>query len=182
MILAAFGGAIRRRRWLAVRPAPIRALLGRASQTVRPAVAFDLLAVNLEYCAGIIPSIPSLPGRLISYENPGPRTGSPFIRQELSQSGQVEFWARLGRSVETLLEGRQVLDLCRKGTARPILDCLESVDTPGGRMRVAAYLAASPFPHYAPHPDRPGLLIRTDEAGVQVTGRFVKRQFRPVEP
>ena len=88
-----------------------------------------------------------------------------------SIAGQVEFWARLGRSVETLLEGRQVLDLCRKGTALPILDCLESVDTPGGRMRVAAYLAASPFPHYAPHPDRPGLLIRTDEAGVQVTGR-----------
>ena len=101
---------------------------------------------------------------------------------ERSIAGQVEFWARLGRSVETLLEGRQVLDLCRRGTALPILDCLESVDTPAGRMRVAAYLAAGPFPHYAPHPARPGLLIRTDEAGMQVTGRFVKRQFQPVEP
>ena len=59
--------------------------------------------------------------------------------------------------METLLEGRQVLDLCRKGTALPILDCLESVDTPAGSMRVAAYLAAGPFPHLraAPGPARP---------------------------
>lgn len=101
---------------------------------------------------------------------------------ERSIAGQVEFWARLGRSIDTLLEGRQALELCRQGTARPVLDCLESVDTPAGRERVAAYLAAGPFPHYAPHPDRPGLLIRTEEAGVPVTGRFVKRQFQPVEP
>lgn len=30
-----------------------------------------------------------------------------------SIAGQVEFWARLGRSVELLLEGEQVLKLCR---------------------------------------------------------------------
>ena len=33
---------------------------------------------------------------------------------ERSIAGQVEFWARLGRSVELLLEGEQVLRLCRQ--------------------------------------------------------------------
>ena len=98
---------------------------------------------------------------------------------ERSIAGLVEFWARLGRSVDTLLEGRQVMDLCRQGRARPVLDCLSSVDTPHGRERLAAHLADGPFPRYVPHPDRPGFLIRTDENGVEVTGRFVNRQFKP---
>jgi hypothetical protein len=56
-----------------------------------------------------------------------------------SIAGQVEFWARLGRSIELLLEGRQVLALCHNATARPLSECLQSVDTPEGResMRTA---------------------------------------------
>jgi len=99
---------------------------------------------------------------------------------ERSIAGQVEFWARLGRSVELLLEGRQVLALCRSGTARPLSACLESVDTPEGRERVANFLESGPFPHYQPHPDRPGLLVRIDGSGRRTVGRFVKRQFQPV--
>src|ERR1700722_13945829 len=84
---------------------------------------------------------------------------------ERSIAGQVEFWARLGRSVELLLEGQQVLSLCRNGVARPISECLESVDSPVGRERVANFLDSGPFPHYQPHPDRPGLLVRIDADG-----------------
>ena len=97
-----------------------------------------------------------------------------------SIAGQVEFWARLGRSVELLLEGQQVLALCRNATARPLSACLESVDTMEGRERVAAVIESGPFPHYHPHPNRPGLLVRIDENGRRVVGRFVKRQFQPV--
>jgi hypothetical protein len=100
---------------------------------------------------------------------------------ERSIGGQVEFWARLGRSVELLLEGRQVLALCRNGAARPLSACLESVDSPEGRQRVADYLDSQPFPHYEPHPDRPGLLVRIDGDGRKTVGRFVNRQFRPVK-
>ena len=98
-----------------------------------------------------------------------------------SIAGQVEFWARLGRSVETLLEGRQVLDLCRNGGTRPISACLESVDTPLGRQRVAARLEDGPFPHYEQHPARPGLLVRIEENGLRTAGRFINRQFHPVK-
>jgi hypothetical protein len=100
---------------------------------------------------------------------------------ERSIAGQVEFWARLGRSVELLLEGRQVLALCRSGAARPLSACLESVDSPEGRQRVADFLDSQPFPHYEPHPDRPGMLVRIDADGRKTVGRFVNRQFRPVK-
>jgi len=102
---------------------------------------------------------------------------------ERSIAGQVEFWAKLGRSVELLLEGRQVLALCRTAAVRSLSECLESVDSPEGRQRLARVLESGPFPHYKPHPDLPGVLIRIDEGGTRTSGRFVKRQFVPsVEP
>jgi hypothetical protein len=99
---------------------------------------------------------------------------------ERSIAGQVEFWARLGRSVELLLEGQQVLALCRNAIARPLSACLQSVNSPEGRQRVAAWLESAPFPHYQPHPDRRGVLVRIDANGTRTEGRFVNRQFRPV--
>lgn len=99
---------------------------------------------------------------------------------ERSIAGQVEFWARLGRSIELLLEGEHVLKLCRNAAVRPLSSCLESVDSPEGRQRVAAYLENRPFPHYHPHPDKPGLLVRISADGSRTIGRFVKRKFKPV--
>jgi hypothetical protein len=101
--------------------------------------------------------------------------------EERSIAGQVEFWARLGRSVELLLEGQQVLTLCRGANVRPLSACLESVDSDAGRRRVASFLQSQPFPHYQPHPDRPGMLVRVDADGRRTVGRFVNRQFRPVK-
>jgi len=99
---------------------------------------------------------------------------------ERSIAGQVEFWARLGRTLDLLLDGRQALAVCRNGSAVPISAILESVDSPEGRERVANTLEAGPFPHYAPHPDRPGILIRTEADGTRTSGRFIKRQFHPL--
>jgi hypothetical protein len=103
---------------------------------------------------------------------------------ERSIAGQVEFWARLGRSVELMLEGQQVLTLCRNATARPLSECLETVDSPAGRTRLAGVLDARPFPHYEPHPDRAGILVRIDASGKRTAGRFVNRQFQaePAKP
>ena len=98
-----------------------------------------------------------------------------------SIAGQVEFWARLGRSVERLLQGDQVLQLCRTGAAQPLSSLLESVDSPTGRTRVTEYLEQQPFPHYQPHPDTPGLLERIDQDGTRTAGRFVNRKFVPMK-
>jgi hypothetical protein len=93
---------------------------------------------------------------------------------------QVEFWAGLGRAIEPLLQGTQVLALCRSAAAQPLSACLDSVDTAEGRRRLAEYLETLPFPHYEPAPEAPGLLYRIEADGRRTLGRFVRRQFRPV--
>lgn len=97
-----------------------------------------------------------------------------------SIAGQVEFWARLGRSVELMLNGRQTLALCRSGAAQPLSKLLRSVDSPEGRSRLADYLEKQPYPHYRPAAGRPGLLERTDADGRVTVGRFMNREFRTV--
>lgn len=99
---------------------------------------------------------------------------------ERSIAGQVEFWARLGRAVEMTLQAPQVFALSRKVAARPLSECLDSVDSPEGRRRVTDFLRSQPFPHYEPHPGRPGLLICIASDGKRTVGRFVNRKFRPV--
>src|SRR5258708_5543978 len=97
---------------------------------------------------------------------------------ERSITGQVEFWAKLGRAIEPLLQGTQVLALCRNAAAQPLSECLDSVDSPAGRTSVAQYLAAQPFPHYEPAQDSPGFLVRIDANGKRTVGRFVNRRFK----
>jgi hypothetical protein len=98
-----------------------------------------------------------------------------------SIAGQVEFWARIGRAIEPLLKGDQVLALCRNATARPLSECLKSVDSSEGRERVSTFLQSQPFPHYEPHPTKRGLLIRIDDKGKRTVGRFVNRRFQAVK-
>jgi len=98
--------------------------------------------------------------------------------QQRSIAGQIEFWARIGRATELLLRTDRVLRLMQRGEARPLSQCLESVDTDEGRMRSAAHLESRPHPHFETAADRPGFLVRIDEDGTRTVGRFVNRQFR----
>jgi len=97
---------------------------------------------------------------------------------ERSIAGQIEYWANLGRAIEPLLQGTQALALCKKAAARPLSECLEPVATPKGRKRLGNYLDTLPFPHYEPAPHKPGFLVRIDESGKRMLGRFVNRQFQ----
>jgi hypothetical protein len=98
-----------------------------------------------------------------------------------SIASQIEFWARLGRAIEPLLQGVQSLALSRAGAAMPLSECLASVDTATGRKRLGAYLQTQPYPHYEPAADAPGLLIRTEASGKRALGRFVRREFKVVK-
>lgn len=100
--------------------------------------------------------------------------------QERSIAGQVEFWAKLGRSVELMLEGHQVLTLCRTVGATPLADLVGLVDTPTGRKMLKTYLESEPYPHFEAHPSQAGLLVRIEENGERAVGRFVNRAFVPV--
>jgi hypothetical protein len=98
---------------------------------------------------------------------------------ERSTAGQIEFWARIGRAVESVLRTDSLLQLKRRGEVAPLSDCLRSVDTKAGRARLKAHLAARPFPHFEPAAGRPGLVVRIDGKGKRTVGRFVNREFRP---
>lgn len=97
--------------------------------------------------------------------------------QERSIAGQVEYWAKIGRSVERLFDGRQIDTLQKTAKAPPMGELLEVVDTPKGREMFQAFLESEPYPHYRAHPDRKGLLIRIEADGAETVGRFVNRQF-----
>ncbi|HUA68678.1 MAG TPA: hypothetical protein VMA13_09025 [Candidatus Saccharimonadales bacterium] len=99
---------------------------------------------------------------------------------ERSMAGQIEFWAKIGRALEPLLRGDQVLALCRAGSVKPLSDCLESVDSAAGRRRVFEHLKTRPYPHYEAAANSPGLLVRIEADGKRTVGRFVNRQFQPI--
>lgn len=101
---------------------------------------------------------------------------------ERSIAGQVEYWAKLGRAIESVLQVGEVLALCRSAEARPISVCLKEADSETGRKRVADYLKTLPYPHYEPAPGSPGLLLRIEADGRRTLGRFVNRQFVIAEP
>jgi hypothetical protein len=103
------------------------------------------------------------------------RTVGGLARRSIA--GQVEFWARLGKSIEPLLRGDRALALQRAGATRSLAEMIESVDSDAGRDRVRGYLDSRPFPHFEACPDNPGLLVRIDEHGVRTRGRFVNRVF-----
>lgn len=101
--------------------------------------------------------------------------------EERSIGGQIEFWARLGKAIEPLLQGRPALALRQAGAMTPLSQCLATVDSSQGGRRIMEYLAAKPFPHYEPAAGSAGLLVRIDADGTRTTGRFVDREFQAVE-
>ena len=107
------------------------------------------------------------------------RTVGAVARRSIA--GQVEFWARLGKSIEPVLRGDLALALQRSEAARSLTESIESVDTHAGRDRVRSYLATLPFPHFEPCPDKPTLLVKIDADGTRTRGRFVNRVFVEAE-
>ncbi len=97
--------------------------------------------------------------------------------QERSIAGQVEFWAKLGRSLEDLL-GTRELRMLRLGAKQPSLtELVGLIGKPEGAARLKAYLESEPYPHFEHHPTRKGLLVRIEEDGRRTIGRFVNRRF-----
>lgn len=96
---------------------------------------------------------------------------------ERSIAGQIEFWAGLGRGVESLLRAGNALALKKRGEALPVSACLKSVHTRAGQNRLSAVLAARPYPHFEPA-SAAGMLVKIDADGTRTTGRFINREFR----
>lgn len=96
---------------------------------------------------------------------------------ERSIAGQIEYWAQLGRALEPVLRGDVAMALRQSGEARSLSEAITTVDSEAGQKRVVNYLEERPYPHFTPHPETRGLLIRTEEDGTETIGRFVNRVF-----
>jgi hypothetical protein len=101
---------------------------------------------------------------------------------ERSIAGQIEFWAGLGKAIEPLLRMPQAMALKKAGEVRSLSECLAEPGTDAGSRRVMDYLKSRPFPHYEADPEMSGVLVRIDEDGTRVRGRFANRRFEAVEP
>ncbi len=93
-----------------------------------------------------------------------------------SIAGQIEHWAHLGKAIEPLLRGAEVLALKQSGRERSLSRAIAEVDSDGGRTRVRDYLDQRPFPHFEAS-QTPGVIVKIDEDGKRTEGRFVNRAF-----
>lgn len=96
-----------------------------------------------------------------------------------SITGQIEFWATLGKSLEQLLGFAEVAALKRRHQNQPLEALINEVGTQVGHGRLNAVLQSRPFPHYEPS-GKPGVIVQIREDGSRVEGRFRKRQFVPL--
>lgn len=96
-----------------------------------------------------------------------------------SMAGQIEFWAGLGRAIEPLLRGDDVLALKRLGAAKPLSECLRQISTRKGRARLTDVLRQRPFPHYEAVRGKPGRIVRIEKDGTRTMGKFQNRRFIP---
>jgi hypothetical protein len=106
-----------------------------------------------------------------------------------SITGQIEHWAKIGRSVETVLRHQEVQALKRSplnarltsGARRAIQSALERVVAEGNRRSLARSLQAGRTV-YQSDPAGSGLTERIEPDGSRTLGRFVNRRFISARP
>lgn len=95
-------------------------------------------------------------------------------------ASQVEFWARLGMSLDRIMNDGQFSRKPEPGQAARLSHILETIDKPEGRARLKAYLESRPKPHFLAHPELAGVMVKIDVDDSRVAGRFMNRQFIPL--
>jgi hypothetical protein len=106
-----------------------------------------------------------------------------------SITGQIEHWAKIGRSVETVLRHQDVQTLKRSplkaqltgGMRNAIQAVLDRVVSEDDRPSLARSLQAGRAV-YQSDPAGSGLIERIEPDGSRTLGRLVKRRFVPADP
>jgi hypothetical protein len=100
-----------------------------------------------------------------------------------SLAGQIEHWARLGRSVEgalTLADANAI----KKGEGPSRADLLQSLRialSASGHPHLGAALVRGTGARYGTDPAFPGLVVRVGADGTRVPGKIEKRRFVPLK-
>ena len=100
---------------------------------------------------------------------------------ERSIAGQIEFWAAIGKAVESVLRPKNVAALKKNALAVPLSECIRQIGTSEGKRRLEEVLQQKPFPHYEGVPGQPELLLRIEADGTRKVGHFVGDDFVEVQ-
>lgn len=107
---------------------------------------------------------------------------------ERSLAGQIEHWARLGRSVEgalTVNDANALKKSARQGAPAPVraelLQSLRVALSAAGHPHLRPALAHGAGARYGTDPAFPGLLVRVSADGTRIPGRLKNRRFVPLE-
>jgi len=105
-----------------------------------------------------------------------------------SLAGQIEHWARLGRSVEgalTLADANAVKNHRGQGSPPPlraaVLQSLRLALSASGHPYLGAALVSSAGARYGTDPAFPGLVLRVGSDGQRTPGKLEGRRFVPLE-
>lgn len=109
-----------------------------------------------------------------------------------SIAGQIEHWAKLGCAVENALKHADIGALKRSGgdlrqafpsavQQEQVRRTLETIALSADRTPTLHMLMEKTLPSYGTDPAYPGLIVRFDADGAKTPGRFVNRQFVPIE-
>ena len=101
---------------------------------------------------------------------------------ERTPTAQIEFWAKLGRVAEAVFAQGKILELQRAGRVQDLSALLTQTETAAGRELARAEIKRHGVPIYGTDPAHPGLIVQELPDGTRRLGRFVHREFVPVQP
>ncbi len=107
-----------------------------------------------------------------------------------SLAGQIEHWARLGRSVEGAMSGDAAIALKRSGgdpesvredpqAVQAVMDALDALRKSMPYKKIREHIARSDGPLYEVDPDDPHGVVQVMPDGSRVRGRIEDRAFVP---
>ena len=100
-------------------------------------------------------------------------------KMQRSIAGQVEFWARIGKTVEQVASRTQI-ERMQARAAIPLSEIVETINGPEGRARLKGYLDSRPFPRFSAHPALAKRFYREEANGSRVLGRFNRGTFEVI--
>ncbi len=111
-------------------------------------------------------------------------------RQKRSVPRQIEYWAELGRSVESVLDPETLIAV-QEGLARLVVemapsapvssaDVFRDLDNSRARGTLSTRVSSAPV-RYQASTSAPGLLEQIHSDGAKILGRFSSGQFVPIE-
>jgi hypothetical protein len=96
-------------------------------------------------------------------------------------TAQIEHWAKLGRVLDSVLSGASVAQVKQLSRVDDLEAILALTQTPEGRARARAVIARHKGPIYTADPEKPDVIIEKSPDGTSRRGRFINRQFVPIQ-